>query len=68
IGPFTSIGMGTIIEGSSLEYSVILDKSHIYHIERLADSLLGKGVEVKKEEGHSQTIRLFVGDDAKVEL
>ncbi len=68
IGPFTSIGIGTIIEGSSLEHSVVLDNSHIYHIERLADSLIGKGVEVKKGEERRQAIRLFVGDDAKVEL
>lgn len=68
IGPFTSIGRGTVIEGSSLEHSVVLDSSRIYHIERLEDSLIGSRVEVKKGGERGQSIRLFIGDDAKVEL
>ena len=68
IGPFTSIGRGTVIEGSSLEHSVILNSSHICRIERLEDSLIGSRVEVKKGGERGQAIRLFIGDDAKVEL
>lgn len=68
IGPFTSIGKGTVIEASSVEHSVILENCRIYCIERLADSLLGKGAELVKGEGRSKAIRLFIGDDAKVEL
>lgn len=68
IGSFTSIGDNTVIENSSVEHSVILENCHIYGIERLEDSLLGNRVELKKGEGRSKAIRLFVGDDAKVEL
>jgi len=68
VGPFTSIGAGTRIENSSIERSVILDNSHISHIERLEDSLIGKRVELRKTGETRRAIKLFVGDDAKLEL
>lgn len=68
VGPFTSIGAGTRLEDSSVEHSVVLENCHIYKVEHLVDSLLGKGVEVSRREQKLKAIRLFVGDDAKVEL
>ena len=68
IGPFTSIGKGTVIENSSVEHSVVLESCHILNIERLADSIIGKGTEVVKREQGFKALRLFLGDDAKVEL
>jgi glucose-1-phosphate thymidylyltransferase len=68
IGPFTSIGARTVIENSSIEHSVILENSRILKIERLADSVIGRGTEVVKQEQNFKAVKLFVGDDAKVEL
>jgi len=68
IGPFTSIGAGTVIESSSVEHSVILEDCHMLNIERLADSVIGKGTEVIKQEQGFKALRLFLGDDARVEL
>jgi glucose-1-phosphate thymidylyltransferase len=68
IGPFTSIGNRTVIENSSIEHSVILEGCHIFNVQRLADSIIGKGTEVIKHEQGFQMLRIFVGDDAKVEL
>ena len=68
IGPFTSIGRGTMIENSSIEHSVILEDCHILNIERLADSIIGKGTEVTKREQGFKALRLFLCDEAKVEL
>ncbi|MCL0094937.1 glucose-1-phosphate thymidylyltransferase [Dehalococcoidia bacterium] len=68
IGPFTSIGANTVIENSSIEHSVILENSHILKIERLADSVIGRGTEVVKGQQNFKAVRLFIGDDAKVEL
>ena len=68
IGPFTSIGKGTVVEASSVEHSVILENCHIHCIERLADSLIGNGVELTKHEQRFEAIRLLVGDDARIEL
>jgi len=68
IGPFTSIGAGTVIEHSSIEHSVILESCRIMGIERMADSVIGRSTEVIKGEQNLKAVRLFVGDDAKVEL
>jgi glucose-1-phosphate thymidylyltransferase len=68
IGPFTSIGAGTVIEHSSIEHSVILENCLISGIERLADSVIGRGTEAIKGEQNLKAVRLFLGDDAKVEL
>lgn len=68
IGPFTSIGAGTVIKDSSIEHSVILDNCRILRIERLADSVIGRDTEVVKQEQGFKALRLFIGDDAKVEL
>jgi len=68
IGPFTSIGAETVVKNSSLEHSVLLEGCHICNIERLADSIIGKGTNVTKQEQTFKGLRLFLGDDAKVEL
>lgn len=68
IGPFTSIGAGTVIEDSSVEHSVILEQSRISRIDRLADSLIGTGVELKKADDQFKALRLFVGCDSKLQL
>lgn len=68
IGPFTSIGAGSVIEDSSIEYSVVMENCHISQTERLADSLIGRGTEVKRGMQNFKIIRLFIGDDARIEL
>lgn len=68
IGPFTSIAAETIIEDSSIEDSVILENCHILKIERLADSIIGRNTRVIKQKPRSRLVRLFVGDDSRVEL
>lgn len=68
IGPFTSIGRRTVVEDSSVEYSVILENCRIYQIEHITDSLVGRNVVLYRGNRRFNTIRLFVGDDAKVEL
>lgn len=68
IGPFTSVGPGTVIEGSSVEHSVILENGRIQGIERLEDSLIGKGVELRKADTRFKTVKIFVGCDSRLEL
>jgi len=68
VGPFTSIGENTRIENSSVEHSVILEDCHIYQISGLEDSLLGRGVELKGRKQKDGAMRLFVGDNAILEL
>ena len=68
IGPFTSIGAGTVVEDSSVEHSVILEQSRISRIDRLADSLIGTCVELRKADDQFKALRLFVGCDSKLQL
>jgi len=68
IGPFTSIGERTVVEKSSIEHSVILEDCHISNIERLADGVIGRNTKVIKQEQPCRALRLFLGDDARVEL
>jgi len=68
IGPFTSIGDGTVIEDSSIEHSVILPSCRILKIRLLADSVIGSNTIVVRQEQNFGATRLFVGDDTRVEL
>jgi len=68
IGPFTSIGEGTLIENSSIEHSVILGNCRIRGVKHIEDSLVGKHVDISKKEDGRRAVRFFVGDDSTVEL
>jgi len=68
IGPYTSIGADTAIENSSIEYSVVMNNSHILNIKHLADSVIGRNVEIMRQEHELEATRLLIGDYARVEL
>ena len=68
IQPFTNIRAGTVIEDSSLEHSVILENCQILKIEHLADSVIGRNTVLAGRGKSQEKIRLFIGDDCKVEL
>jgi len=68
IGPFTSIGAETVIEASSIEHSVILGDCQIVKIERLTDSIIGRRAKIVMQDQGFKALRLFIGDDTKVEL
>ncbi len=68
IGLFTSIAAGVTIDNSSIERSVILENCAIGNIERIEDSLIGRGTRVVRKEPNSRVLRLFLGDAATVEL
>jgi glucose-1-phosphate thymidylyltransferase len=68
IGPFTSIGDGCQIMASVLEHCVLLENARVEGVDRLEDSLLGKGSAVLKSHGSHQAYRLMIGDDSEVLL
>lgn len=68
IGPFTSIGASSIIEGSSVEFSLILENCYIENIKRLEESPTSRGTEIKKQPEGFTTMKLLLGDAAQVEL
>lgn len=69
VGPHTSIGNGTNIINSEVEYSIILNKCSITDLNvRLETSLLGNEVEVVQAQGRPKVNRLMIGDQSRVEL
>jgi glucose-1-phosphate thymidylyltransferase len=66
IGPYTSIGNGSRIVNSSIEYCVILDGVSIIGLERIEESLIGKNSKIVKNEGNRRFLKLNVGDYSEV--
>jgi glucose-1-phosphate thymidylyltransferase len=67
IGPYTSVGDGSKISGSNVEYCVIQDNVIISDIERLEESLIGKNAKVTRNLRH-RTMKLHMGDYSEVEV
>ena len=68
IGPSTSVGNGCRIRFFVVEHCVVLENASIEHIDRMEDSLVGKGSGVIKGQGNHQAYRLMIGDDSVVEI
>jgi len=68
IKPFTNIRAGTTIKDSSLEHSVILENCQILKIKHLADSVIGRNTVLTGQGKSTEKIRMFLGDDCKMEL
>lgn len=68
IGPYTSIDAGTVIENSSVHHSIILGNCRIRDMEHLIDSIIGRNTSVSRCKSVSRSTKLFVGDDASLEL
>jgi glucose-1-phosphate thymidylyltransferase len=67
IGPYTSIGDGTRIVDSSIEYCVILEDAQISGVDRLEESLIGKNAKVTQNYRNG-CLKLHVGDYSEVEM
>ncbi len=68
IGPFTSVYFDCEIVDSEIEHSVVLEQSKVLGIPRVADSLIGKQVEVRRSATRPHATRLMVGDHSVVDL
>ena len=68
IQPFTNIRAGTVVEDSSLEHSVILENCRILKIKHLVDSVIGRNTVLTGQGKSAEKVKLFIGDDCKVEL
>jgi glucose-1-phosphate thymidylyltransferase len=67
VGPYTSIGDGSKVLDSKIEYCVIQDCVTIKDVPRLEDSLIGKNAKVTRNP-RDRTIKLHVGDYSEVEV
>ncbi|MDI3281086.1 MAG: glucose-1-phosphate thymidylyltransferase [Bacillota bacterium] len=69
IGPFTSLGDGVTVENSEIEHSIVMAGSTVRNLgARLEGSLIGKDVEVARNDGKPRAYRLMVGDNSRIGL
>jgi glucose-1-phosphate thymidylyltransferase len=68
VGPFTSIAADCEILNSELDHSVVLEQSRIDGIAGVADSLIGRNVEISRSGERPRALRLMLGDHSKVDL
>ena len=68
IGPFTSVYHDCEIVNTEIEHSVVLEQSTVRDVTRIADSLIGKQVEIRRSETRPHATRLMVGDHSVVDL
>jgi glucose-1-phosphate thymidylyltransferase len=67
IGPFTSIYYDCVIENAEIEHSIVLENSKITDIpHRIADSLIGRNVEITRSEYRPKALKMTLGDNSKV--
>lgn len=67
IGPYTSIYHDCVIQDCEIEHSIVLEFSKIMRTPtRIADSLIGRHVEIASAEGHARTLRLKLGDHSQI--
>ncbi len=68
IGPFTAIGDGCVIDGSEVEHSVIMERSHVVGIPRLEDSLIGREAMINRTQVRPRALRLMIGDHCQIDV
>jgi glucose-1-phosphate thymidylyltransferase len=68
VGPFTSIAGDCEIVDSELDHSVVLERSRIVGISGIADSLIGREVEITRSGKRPRAVRLMLGDHSNVDL
>lgn len=68
VGPFTSIGENCRISGSEIESSIVLPGTSIDGIHRVAESFIGRDVEVAAPASVSSTYRFVLGDHTKMRI
>jgi len=68
IGPFTSVGAHCLISDTEIDHSVVLDRARIVGVAGIADSLIGRDVEVSRSGQRPRALRLMLGDHSKIDL
>ncbi len=67
VGPFTAIDHDCLVENSEIEHSIVLENCRILDIpSRIADSLIGRNVEVTASPIKPKAIKLMLGDYSRV--
>jgi glucose-1-phosphate thymidylyltransferase len=69
IGPFTSIGTGSIVKNVEIENSILMGNCNVHDLDRRLDScLIGWDAEVTSKNGHPKADSMYIGDNSIVKL
>lgn len=68
VGPYTSIGPDTVLRNAHIENSVVVGDAEITTNGRIVDSLIGRGAEIRNDDGLPEGRRLVVGENSKIKL
>jgi glucose-1-phosphate thymidylyltransferase len=68
IGPYTAVGSDSTITQTSIQHSVVLDHCVLEGVDRLEDSVLGRGVTITRATNGPKALRVFVSDDSQISL
>ena len=67
VGPFTAIDHDCVVRRAEIENSIVMDGSHISDVrDRIADSLIGRSVEIRQSAPTPKALRLLLGDHSQV--
>jgi glucose-1-phosphate thymidylyltransferase len=69
VGPYSSIGADAVVEGTEIEYSIVLPRAELRHLgARLEASVIGHRARVTRSFSVPHALRLSIGDGAEVTL
>lgn len=67
VGPYTSIHHDCVVQNCEIEHSVVLENTRIRDTSaRIADSLIGRNVEIGRADGPARTLKIVLGDYSQV--
>lgn len=69
VGPFTAIAARCQILGSEVEFSIVLEDSHVVNLaRRLEGSLIGRNVRILPSPPRPKAYRFMVGDNSEIQV
>ena len=67
VGPYTSIERDCVVQNCEIEHSVVLENTRILDVAaRIADSLIGRNVEIGRAAGQNKALKIMLGDYSKL--
>jgi glucose-1-phosphate thymidylyltransferase len=69
IGPYTAVGENCVIENAEVEHSILLAGSRVSNLAgRMESSLLGRNVNIGRDERQPRAYRFLVGDNSEINI
>ena len=69
VGPYTAIGDGCTIQNAEVEHSILLAGSSVHDLAgRMESSLLGRNVNIGRDQRQPRAYRFLVGDNSEIAI